>query len=389
MIKRQDGFTMVELLITMVIFVFTIAAASSIFVPLLTQFKQQSKIAETQIEGAVGLDLLRRDLEQAGFGLPWVIPDLLLYNEATGASAAYNELAPGGTSNPPRAIVAIAAGQDTGFNGSDYLVIKATSVATNDAVMKWAYVVEETAGSTVKTWGKSVEDLNATDRAIVMIPSRGTNNQRILVDNAGVFSVEFQDIPNSAFSPGILNDLYLIYGVDPDTDLRMPFNRAEYYIRGAGGGFTPPPRCAPGTGVLMKSLINQADGARGNGMPLLDCVADMQMVYQLDRDGNGEIDAATSMLTDTTGAVLTARQIREQLKAVRVYILAHEGQKDNTYNAATIYPAGTVDLPEVGINDPGEGIGSTFNFATRGVTDWQRYRWKIYRIVVKPNNLRG
>ncbi|MDQ7787269.1 MAG: PilW family protein [Thermodesulfovibrionales bacterium] len=389
MIKRQEGFTLVELLITMVIFVFTIAAASSIFVPLLTQFKQQSKVAETQIEGVVGLDLLRRDVEQAGFGLPWNIAAAVTtatYSEASGnispltfPPSNYND-AP----NPPRAIL---SGDSVGFNGSDYLVIKGTSVATNDAAMKWAYVVEEGGASVVKTWGAGVEDLDSTDRVIVMIPSRGVNNQKILVDSSGVFSVQFQSVPNSAYSPGIERDLYLIYGVDPDTNLRMPFNRAEYYIRGAGGGFTIPPRCAPNTGVLMKSVINQADGARGAGMPLLDCVADMQVVYQLDRDGDGTLDAVTSVLNDTTGTALTARQIREQLKEIRVYILAHEGQKDNTYNATTIYPAGTVALPAA--PDPGSVSGSTFNFTTRGVTDWRHYRWKIYRIVVKPNNLRG
>ncbi len=38
MIKKDSGFTLVELLITMAIFVLTIAAVSGIFVPLLTQF---------------------------------------------------------------------------------------------------------------------------------------------------------------------------------------------------------------------------------------------------------------------------------------------------------------------------------------------------------------
>lgn len=69
--KREEGFTLIELMITMVIFVLVIAGASSIFTGLLTQFKQQSKITETNIEGAVGLEILRRDLESAGYGLAW------------------------------------------------------------------------------------------------------------------------------------------------------------------------------------------------------------------------------------------------------------------------------------------------------------------------------
>ncbi len=69
--RRYQGFTLVELLIAMTMFIIVIASASSVFVPLLTQFKQQSKSAETQIEGIIGLELLRRDIKHAGFGLPW------------------------------------------------------------------------------------------------------------------------------------------------------------------------------------------------------------------------------------------------------------------------------------------------------------------------------
>jgi len=58
MIKREDGFTLVELMITMVVFVFFIAAASNVFTGLRTQFKQQIKLAETNIEGIGGLEIL-------------------------------------------------------------------------------------------------------------------------------------------------------------------------------------------------------------------------------------------------------------------------------------------------------------------------------------------
>lgn len=76
----------------MVVFVLTIAAATGIFVPMLTQFKQQSKIAESNIENIIGLELLKRDIEHAGFGLPWNIPVGLTYQEASSSPASnYNE----------------------------------------------------------------------------------------------------------------------------------------------------------------------------------------------------------------------------------------------------------------------------------------------------------
>jgi prepilin-type N-terminal cleavage/methylation domain-containing protein len=66
MLKEQSGFSMVELIVTMTIFVIAIAVASSIFVPMLTQFKQQSKVAESQVERIVGLDILRRNIARGG-----------------------------------------------------------------------------------------------------------------------------------------------------------------------------------------------------------------------------------------------------------------------------------------------------------------------------------
>ncbi len=81
----------------------------------------------------------------------------------------------------------------------------------------------------------------------------------------------------------------IVYGVDPDTDLRMPFNRADYFISNAN----VPQRCAPNTGVLEKVVVNQNGGGLTNFLPLLDCVADMQVVYRRDTNGDGTIDNTT------------------------------------------------------------------------------------------------
>lgn len=386
MIKRQAGFTLTELLITMAIFIFAITAITNVFVPLVTQFKQQSRIAETQIQGIVGLDILRRDLEQAGFGLPWVLPTAVTYlegsNTTSGSIPAPNvSTINDATADPPRAIASI--NDVTGLGGSDYLVIKATSVATNDASMKWTQVVgTAVGGSSVKVWNSSVEDLNTGNRVIVIIPSRGVNNQRVLVNNGGTFYTQFNAgaFP-TVFAPSTENDIFLIYGVDPSLNLRMPFNRADYYIENVTGTIIPS-RCAPGTGILMKTVIDQTSGNRNAGIPLLDCVADIQIIFRLDRNSDGNL-SATDVLNTLTGTPLTAQEIREQLKEVRVFILAHEGQKDPGYT----YPNSTITLPPA--SDLGAGAGRTFNFISSGIANWQNYRWKVYSIVVKPNNLKS
>ncbi|MBI1811030.1 MAG: prepilin-type N-terminal cleavage/methylation domain-containing protein [Nitrospirae bacterium] len=157
MIKKQDGFTLVELMITMVIFVLAIAAASNIFTAILTQFKQQSKIAETNIEGVVGFETLRYDVEQAGYGLPWDMNGATYAAEAVNDGMTvqnetlYND-APNGI---PRAVV---SGDNVGMNGSDVLVIKATNASTAAAARRWTYVSNSGAANTFRTWAGVIDE---------------------------------------------------------------------------------------------------------------------------------------------------------------------------------------------------------------------------------------
>jgi len=397
-IRKQAGFSLIELIITMTVFVIAMAVVSSIFVPMLTQFKQQSRIAESQVERLVGLDILRRDIEQAGYGLPWVIPAGVAYWETIADGATvwderdYNDgppnnpargTDPAGASNPPGAV---RNGNDVAgtLNASDVLVIKATNIAINEAATKWTYVMGLAGGgNAVNVWGgplSALEDLNNGDRVIALIPLRGEANQRILVaDSAGDFRVQFSNPFPNDFAPSTERDAFLVYGVDPDTDLRMPFNRADYYVEVPGD---MPPRCAQGTGVLYKGVVNQADGTKTQ-IRLLECVADMQLIFGLDTDEDGTIDTYSEDVLNT----LTAAEVREQLKEVRVYILAHEGQRDPGYNFSGFSTdAGACSTcVEVGDVDT-LGFGRYFDLAI--IPDYQDYRWKVYTLVVKPANLR-
>ena len=393
MIKREAGFSLVELMITMIVFVFFIAAASQVFTGLLTQFKQQSKIAETNIEGIVGLEILRQDIEHAGYGLPWNLNGAG-YNEIISEPATpwidrdFNDgppdnpargTDPAGASNPPGGI---RSGNGVALNGSDVLVIKAINVARNSTCEKWTILKASPSFSdpyNPRQWTPASENLASSDRVIVLSPG-GTGAQRVLTvsgtlfcpASGKLFCTPYSSVTSSPWPPTDTAETRIVYGVDHDTDLRMPFNRADFYVRSPA---TMPQRCATGTGILYKGTVNHADGLLTE-LPLLDCVADMQVVYRRDTNGDGTIDNVTNDIS-----TLTAQQIRDQVKEVRVYILAHEGQRDPNYT----YPTNPVVLPAA--PDPGAGAGSTFNFNTHGITNWQNYRWKVYTLVVTPHNL--
>jgi hypothetical protein len=104
----------------------------------------------------------------------------------------------------------------------------------------------------------------------------------------------------------------------------------------------------------------------------------MQVVYSLDT-GSGQIDLHDNASLTTLGSPPTAQAIRDQVREIRIYILAQDGQKDNRFT----YPNQKVTVGET-LN--GTLYGREFDLATIG-SDWSHYRWKIYTIVVQPKSL--
>ena len=73
-------------MIAMAIVMLVLYAAINFFIVSVRQYKVQTKITETNVEGILGLELFRQDLESLGFGLPW--NNLGTYTERTGVDAA-------------------------------------------------------------------------------------------------------------------------------------------------------------------------------------------------------------------------------------------------------------------------------------------------------------
>jgi prepilin-type N-terminal cleavage/methylation domain-containing protein len=365
MLNKKDGVTLIELLIVMALVLIVLAMTTDTLPIIFRQSRQQSQVVGAQIEGIIGLDILRSDIEQAGYGLPWAFQSAINYSEASTSPADnYNDA----TNGIPRAIL---SGNDTVFgggyiSGSDYLVIKASIVATNNTATKWTHIIT---GQSPTLWGSN--DFINGERVIVIRPSvSDTVFRELVMDSAtGNFytTYAYPTFP-SAFSPTKPSEMFLIYGIDPNTNLSMPFNRADYYVKRPAANM--PSNCAPGTGILYKATVNQVDGGL-NEMPLLDCVADMQVIFGLDTTGSGVVGTRMNNIT-----ALTTQQIREQVKEIRVYILIHEGEKDKYYR----YQNSVITVGEF-------GLGRNFNLSANIGTDWQNYRWKLYTLVVKPKNL--
>ena len=393
--RKKQGFTLVELIVVMAIFMTVIMISAAAFERIVDRSSQQSKSVETQIEGIVGLEVLRADLEHVGFGLPWAFAattPAVAYQEAVGDSALTASIRPAGTDsssfndapgNVPRAVLS----GNTTFNndgtvGSKYLVIKSTLAAANDTSKKWTTVSFDKDGvKTRRQWGASDRDFIPTDRIIMVKNSMQSTppTRQLVASGSTAFSGTFA--PYSTPNPHQNGDTFELYGIDPDDDLRMPFNRADYYVARPADTKKMPKVCAdsPGVGILYKSTVIQGTGGLTLGMPLLDCVADMQVVFGVDASGNGmSYSDPNYHTTDLSG--YSADRIRNELKEIRVYILAQEGKRDRFYS----YPSETVT---VGESFGGTVQGRVFNLKDRIGPDYKYYRWKVYTIVIRPKNL--
>jgi len=423
MIRKEEGFTMVELMITMVIFVIVIAAASQVFTGLLTQFKQQSKISETNTEGIVGIEVIRRDLAEAGLGLPWwmttggtdaTIGNTATYTEAINDGGTFwDDMLLNDAPNPPAAFRLLTSvgihdsgtGNKVPNSTAVVLSIKAVNVAMNDNSQRWTYVANNGAlpNAPPKVWN-SPDDVANSDLVIVLNPSNGS--QQNVLQNTGGSSSFFKTLgdttnpfsfkqsgPNytaNAFEPQVNSyGKFIVYGIAPSgVTPRMPFNRADYYVKIPSTNV--PKSCAPNTGMLYKGTINNTTGNSDSGkhleLPILDCVADFQVDFVL-VDNNGNIIwPPTSNISG-----LAASDIRAQVKEIRVYIVAHEGQKDINYDFSEGGARTSISTLEV-VGGTSRTLDSTNFFVDLknlvGDPEYKYYRWKLYTLVVQPNSLR-
>lgn len=387
MLRSTKGLSLVEIVLVMGIFMFIIIISSQAFNSILSISTQQTKSAESDTQGILGLEMLRVDLEHAGYGLPWLLNFQAAFEES---QAELGSHAPGidpgsfndshnasaDTNKVPRALQA-----GVSSTGSDYLVLKSTLLGLGDAnstSKKWAYVGGVGTAARLKPWsgnnfavGEKVITLNSQTKRLISNSAIATAADfSYAITAANMMPPAPPDAPVD-FRPPSETPLYLVYGVSAASSLRVPYNRVDYYVKRDTSEM--PSRCAPGTGLLYKAVMNHPDGSFTK-YPLMECVADMQVVFNLDTNGDGGADA---FFNHSGLNSLSAKEIREQLKLINVYVVAHEGGKDSGFS----YDKGK-DLAV------GEGFGRTLDLeAAVAPENYRNYRWKTYKLSVTPKNI--
>jgi prepilin-type N-terminal cleavage/methylation domain-containing protein len=402
--SNRRGYTLVELIVVMAIFTIVIMISADAFKTILTQASKIFRSEESNVEGIVGLEMMRHDLQQAGLGLYTETNAAGYTGEAAVAPASsYNE--PSLTA-APRAVVFgnnIAAVTDSSSEtigktyllNTDYIGVKATSVGRTNAGKKWTYLKMIAGQVEANTWGSTAENLTTSERVILLRRTLNATSNTLTLEPATTsptFYHAYSPVGFQKYSTSYTK--YVMYGIDNNSGTtRMPFNRTDYFV--ARPLANMPTVCAPGTGNLYKAVVNQSNGNL-TYYPVLDCVADMQIVLGWDlRNGavagtdglidtwsnaNGSIVSQENPLgvaapLEVQAALADSVQIRESLKMIKVFVLAQNGRRDTNYTSPTPITVGDVNQTS---------LASSYNISAAALSN---YRWKVYRIVVRPKNL--
>lgn len=380
--RGSRGLSLVELMVSLTVVLLLMASASVVYLKLLKGYQTQTRIAESHLENLCGLELLRYDIEMAGYGLPWNLNGNS-YQEAVAETgtipdpAVFND----STTGVPRAF-AFSDNGTTAANNSDVLVIRSAIASINQASRKWSVIYGSKGSRRIRQWQNPASpslDFQTGERFICLLQTR------TLLPNSGTWSFAFNTgFWNDANAIDNSSDLGLVYGIaNPDSNpLRMPFNRVDYHLAKPSTVTDFPSRCAPTSFILYRStIINKIDqndgGGRRDKQPLLDCVMDFQVGFGLDTDGDGAVDSWMSDLA------MAAGEIREQLREVRVFVLFHEGRCDENYLEAGSLTLGDADTGPLKVftpSQPPSGTATNCNFEAH-------YRWKVAKLAVKPMNL--
>ncbi|WP_136514250.1 PilW family protein [Geomonas edaphica] len=381
----KQGYTLVEMLVAMLIFSVVMTLICVSFTRIVKNSSQLTKSAETDIAGLIGLEVMRSDVELAGFGLPWSVPDTVNYVEAEGAWQFVNSCSggcPGArpslyNDNPPSAY---RVGDNVGFNGSDYLVLKGTPLGDRSVCRSWCYV---TYGGITKPSRVTPElDISKKPRVIVLkneVLSDGPSRSLVTDQSGESYAINFTDPLDKTFAPSEKTDTYLAYGV-ADTNLRFPFNRSDYYIDQGSDRISS--FCNKGTGILYKAVYDHDVTPKYRKYPLLDCVADMQVVLYFDTNGDDVFDNSGPSGEDDP----TPKKLREELKEVRVYVMAQQGKRDPSFMYPVSAPSSVILVGDPGRPEVGH-VWSEQALTAKFGASWRNYHWKIYTIVVQPKNL--
>lgn len=357
---RNSGMSLIEILVVIVIILIVLAGAINMFKKVILSQKATISASSSQLPVAIAYEIIRKDIEMAGFGLPWSLED----NLQTGEPSKYNNFKDNDQKYPRGLVIS----NGTGEGGSDILIIKSSMANIDKKVCrKYGMLSYDFLNSTWKASSLSNENFNDQDRCIAI-----TLSTRKLISSGTNLCFTCNNPPNELTDKLVPGSVYLIFGVH-DSPCSFPYNRVDYKLAKPD---TLPARCNPNTYELYRSEVSQNTG-NFSSIPVLDCVADFKVFAGVDKNNNGSItwiEDSSYLCNDCSSNEKSASEYTRKVKQVVMLI---------TYQVGNRYPYIVTESPAFNIKTPLGNI--TIDLSK--ISDYQYYKWNVLKITADPINL--
>lgn len=361
------GFTLVELMVAMAIGLLTTLVIAQVLIFSEGQKRTTTSGADAQVNGALALYALQRDIQQAGYGF---------------------------SSEPGLLGCPITAK----FNGNDVATGAATPVFPT-ALVPVLIDASDAERNTVRVIASSKTTYAVPTRVIPPTYDPANAARKFIFPVQSELGVANGDLMLAAKNAGVPCEVFRVTAAPTTT---QQINRADV---GAGwnlGGF-PSQVYVDGDalvnlGTLFDVTYSVSDentlqltrfvlGTDANATPALDGPTDifpnivgMRAFYGKDTDADGAIDRY-DQTTPTTNAGW------QQVRAVRIALVARSAQyeRDEVTTANPTWIVGTSPTIDPAPTDC--GTNKCLEMKVDGLADWKHYRYKVYDTVVPLRNM--
>jgi type IV pilus assembly protein PilW len=366
--KRQRGFSLIELLVGVVVGLLAVLVITQVMALAEGKRRTVSMGGDAQVNGALALFTLQRDIQQSGYGAV-AMPD------AIGCTVKYKNTAGSGTFT--LAPVVIASGGAANVSDS-VTVLQGNTVNFSAPILLSGVATQADDHFTVKSsFGAAVGDM------MILVPQGWTAPP----DNSvpcGLLSVTSAASPATATLtntnlPHASSNSWNQTSVFPSTNVA-----SGSYLMDMGT-LVSRTYSVSALGNLQGADLSLTDGSTTTA-DLYPQIVMMQAMYGKDANGDGTIDAY-----DKTTPITSADW--QKVKAIRIALVARSNQyeKDVVTSTAPLWDVGTaITVSITGYTTAACNNGSnclTLDVSKTVGTDWQHYRYKVYDTIVPLRNV--
>ena len=364
---RQGGFTLVELMVAVLLGLLTVLVISQVLVQSEARRRTISSGSDAQLNGALALFTLQRDIQMAGYGTA--------ANPGSMGCKLQGKFGSAGTAfSIPLAPVVIANGPSGAPDTITVLHARPRAIAVPIQV-KENHPQDGTAFIVDSSLSVAVNDL------MVAIPET-------VVDYATSVCSLFQVTNNDADPLTTLSNTRI-----PHTTTGSSWNQSNVFPSGTPGGFAAKSYLVNMGNMSLKTYaisgshnLTSTERSWTTGtvstQDLFPQIVNMQALYGKDTNGDGVVDTYDET-TPTTPAGW------QQVMTIRVAIVARS-IKDEGNNVTTSQPLWDVGADDT-ITGPTtsdcHGTSKCITLTVNTLPNWQRFRYKVYDTVIPLRNV--